>query len=101
MSVEDRLGQALHKAYQSLMQTTAERDEAMALLRESQRLTGEATQQALDKAAWTKGWKRKDEYLAEPIARLTREAGTGIDEGRQLSIPETEDTVAPTAEAAE
>lgn len=28
MSVEDRLGQALHKAYQSLMQTTAERDEA-------------------------------------------------------------------------
>lgn len=38
MSVEDRLGQALHKAYQSLMQTTAERDDARA---EAERLKAE------------------------------------------------------------
>lgn len=49
---------------------------------------------ALDKAAWTKVWKRKDEYFAELMARLTREAGTGIDEGRQLTIPETDDAPA-------
>lgn len=55
---------------------------------------------ALDKAAWTKGWKRRDEYLAELIARLTREAGTGIDEGAQLSIPGT-DTLPPATETAE
>lgn len=53
---------------------------------------------ALDKTTWTKAWKRKDEYLAELIARLTREAGTGVDEGQQLTIEGTDTPPLPPIE---
>lgn len=59
--------------------------------------TRQRDQHALDKTTWTKTWKRKDEYFAELIARLTREAGTGVDEGGQLSIPGTDDLPSPPA----
>lgn len=53
---------------------------------------------AVDKTTWTKAWKRKDEYLAELIARLTREAGTGVDEGQQLTIEGTDTPPLPPIE---
>lgn len=56
-----------------------------------ERATRQREAHALDKATWTKVWKRRDEYFAELIARLTREAGTGLDEGAQLSIPGTDE----------
>lgn len=60
-----------------------------------ERATRQREQHALDKTTWTKTWKRKDEYFAELIARLTREAGTGVDEGGQLSLPGTDDLPSP------
>jgi DNA-binding transcriptional regulator YhcF (GntR family) len=61
-----------------------------------ERATREREAHSLVKATWTKAWKRRDEYFAELIARLTREAGTGVDEGgQQLSIPGTEPELPP------
>lgn len=62
--------------------------------------TRQRNQHALDKTDWNKKWKRKDEAFAELIDRLTREAGSGVDEGGQLSLPGVESTeTAPTTSA--